>query len=122
MLFMKGNPSDPKCGFSRQVVALLNEENIQYGTFDILNDDEVRLAYEKLMPSNVRLSCGPLLTYDDVYTQVRQGLKQVSNWPTFPQLYVNGALIGGLDILKEMKVRLQYQQTDRAMRMNTAGV
>ncbi|GAB9468201.1 Grx4 family monothiol glutaredoxin [Globisporangium polare] len=74
MLFMKGNPSDPKCGFSRQVVALLNEENIQYGTFDILNDEEVR-----------------------------QGLKQFSNWPTFPQLYVNGALIGGLDILKEMK-------------------
>lgn len=42
MLFMKGNPTDPKCGFSRQMVALLNEENIQYGTFDILNDDEVR--------------------------------------------------------------------------------
>jgi glutaredoxin-related protein len=42
MLFMKGNPTDPKCGFSRQIVALLNEENIQYGTFDILNDDEVR--------------------------------------------------------------------------------
>ncbi|KAF1320877.1 Grx4 family monothiol glutaredoxin, partial [Globisporangium splendens] len=74
MLFMKGNPTDPKCGFSRQMVALLNEENIQYGTFDILNDEEVR-----------------------------QGLKVFSNWPTFPQLYVNGALIGGLDILKEMK-------------------
>lgn len=44
MLFMKGNPSDPKCGFSRQMVALLNEDNIQYGTFDILNDDEVRRA------------------------------------------------------------------------------
>uniref|UniRef100_K3W8G0 Glutaredoxin n=1 Tax=Globisporangium ultimum (strain ATCC 200006 / CBS 805.95 / DAOM BR144) TaxID=431595 RepID=K3W8G0_GLOUD len=74
MLFMKGNPTDPKCGFSRQMVALLNEESIQYGTFDILNDEEVR-----------------------------QGLKVFSNWPTFPQLYVNGALIGGLDILKEMK-------------------
>lgn len=51
MLFMKGNPSDPKCGFSRQVVALLNEENIQYGTFDILNDEEVRtaVAYKKLL-------------------------------------------------------------------------
>lgn len=76
MLFMKGNPTDPKCGFSRQIVALLNEENIQYGTFDILNDNEVR-----------------------------QGLKQFSNWPTYPQLYVNGTLVGGLDILKEMKVR-----------------
>ncbi|TMW59567.1 hypothetical protein Poli38472_004636 [Pythium oligandrum] len=74
MLFMKGSPNEPKCGFSRQVVALLNEENIQYGTFDILNDNDVR-----------------------------QGLKEFSNWPTFPQLYVNGSLIGGLDILKEMK-------------------
>ncbi|POM63335.1 Glutaredoxin [Phytophthora palmivora] len=74
MLFMKGNPTEPKCGFSRQMVALLNEDKIQFGTFDILNDDEVR-----------------------------QGLKQFSNWPTYPQLYVNGSLIGGLDILKEMK-------------------
>lgn len=47
MLFMKGNPSEPKCGFSRQVVALLNEEKIQFGTFDILNDEEVR-AYQVL--------------------------------------------------------------------------
>lgn len=45
--------------------------------------------------------------------QVRQGLKQFSNWPTFPQLYVNGALIGGLDILKEMKVRMFYSPIDR---------
>ncbi|DAZ94874.1 TPA: hypothetical protein N0F65_008018, partial [Lagenidium giganteum] len=74
MLFMKGNPTEPKCGFSRQAVALLNEEGIQYGTFDILSDD-----------------------------QVRQGLKLFSNWPTYPQLYVNGTLVGGLDILKEMK-------------------
>ncbi len=41
MLFMKGNPSEPKCGFSRQTIELLNAENIQYGTFDILNDNEV---------------------------------------------------------------------------------
>ncbi|CEG37520.1 grx4 family monothiol glutaredoxin [Plasmopara halstedii] len=74
MLFMKGNPSEPKCGFSRQIVALLNDEKIQFGSFDILNDD-----------------------------QVRQGLKEYSNWPTYPQLYVNGKLVGGLDILNEMK-------------------
>ncbi|OWZ01543.1 Grx4 family monothiol glutaredoxin [Phytophthora megakarya] len=74
MLFMKGNPTEPKCGFSRQMVALLNEDKIQFGTFDILQDDEVR-----------------------------QGLKQFSDWPTYPQLYVNGSLVGGLDILKEMK-------------------
>ncbi|GMF23020.1 unnamed protein product [Phytophthora lilii] len=74
MLFMKGNPAEPKCGFSRQMVKLLNDEKIQFGTFDILNDDEVR-----------------------------QGLKLFSNWPTYPQLYVAGELVGGLDIVKEMK-------------------
>lgn len=88
MLFMKGNPTDPKCGFSRQIVALLNEDKIQYGTFDILNDNEVR-----------------------------QGLKQFSNWPTYPQLYVNGSLIGGLDILKEMKVR--HQISPESVRVNS---
>jgi len=73
MLFMKGHPDEPKCGFSRQTVAVLNGLNAEYGTFDILTDDEVR-----------------------------QGLKTYSNWPTFPQLYIDGDLIGGLDIMKEM--------------------
>merc|ERR1712112_771021 len=73
MLFMKGHPNEPKCGFSRQTVALLAGIDAQYGTFDILTDDEVR-----------------------------QGLKTYSNWPTFPQLYIDGELIGGLDIIKEM--------------------
>jgi len=73
MLFMKGHPAEPKCGFSRQTVAILNGLDAQYGTFDILTDEEVR-----------------------------QGLKTFSNWPTFPQLYIDGDLIGGLDIIKEM--------------------
>jgi len=73
MLFMKGHPDEPKCGFSRQTVGLLAGIDAQYGTFDILTDDEVR-----------------------------QGLKTFSNWPTFPQLYIDGELIGGLDIIKEM--------------------
>lgn len=73
MLFMKGHPDEPKCGFSRQTVAILNGLDAQYGTFDILTDEEVR-----------------------------QGLKTFSNWPTFPQLYIDGDLIGGLDIIKEM--------------------
>jgi len=73
MLFMKGHPDEPKCGFSRQTVAVLAGLNAEYGTFDILTDDEVR-----------------------------QGLKTYSNWPTFPQLYIDGDLIGGLDIIKEM--------------------
>ena len=74
MIFMKGQPGAPRCGFSRQIVELLEEEKIPFGSFDILEDDTVR-----------------------------QGLKKHSNWPTYPQLYVNGELVGGLDILKEMK-------------------
>jgi Grx4 family monothiol glutaredoxin len=71
ILFMKGTPQEPRCGFSRQVVALLDEVGADYTTFDILSDEEVR-----------------------------QGLKKFSNWPTYPQLYANGELVGGLDILK----------------------
>lgn len=74
MLFMKGLPSAPKCGFSRQLVAMLDEAGVPYDAFDILQDEEVR-----------------------------QGLKKLSNWPTYPQLYVKGDLIGGLDICKELE-------------------
>uniref|UniRef100_A0A7S1NG79 Thioredoxin domain-containing protein n=1 Tax=Eutreptiella gymnastica TaxID=73025 RepID=A0A7S1NG79_9EUGL len=74
MLFMKGSPEAPRCGFSRQTVEMLNETKIPYGTFDILGNEEVR-----------------------------QELKKFSDWPTYPQLYVNGELVGGLDILKELK-------------------
>lgn len=70
MLFMKGTPAAPQCGFSRQMVALLRERGVRYGFFNILADDEVR-----------------------------QGLKEFSNWPTYPQLYVGGELVGGLDIV-----------------------
>jgi len=72
MLFMKGTPSSPQCGFSRQLVALLRENAVKYGFFNILADDEVR-----------------------------QGLKEFADWPTFPQLWVDGELVGGLDIVKE---------------------
>jgi Grx4 family monothiol glutaredoxin len=74
MLFMKGKPDEPRCGFSRTICELLTEESVQFSTFDILTDDEVR-----------------------------SGLKTFSDWPTYPQLYVNGTLVGGLDIVKEMK-------------------
>ncbi|OQR85610.1 glutaredoxin [Achlya hypogyna] len=73
LLFMKGSPSEPKCGFSRKTIELLRANSIPFSTFDILTDDTVR-----------------------------QGLKKMSNWPTYPQLYVHGALVGGLDILTEM--------------------
>jgi Grx4 family monothiol glutaredoxin len=70
MLFMKGTPSAPQCGFSRQLVAILRENSVKYGFFNILADDEVR-----------------------------QGLKEFADWPTFPQLWVGGELVGGLDIV-----------------------
>jgi len=73
VLFMKGSPDVPRCGFSRQIVAVLKQNDVPFATFDILSDEDVR-----------------------------QGLKIYSDWPTYPQLYVNGALIGGLDIVKEM--------------------
>ncbi|KAF2237993.1 monothiol glutaredoxin-like protein-4 [Viridothelium virens] len=72
MLFMKGTPSAPQCGFSRQTVSILRERGVRYGFFNILADDEVR-----------------------------QGLKEFADWPTFPQLWVDGELVGGLDIVKE---------------------
>lgn len=74
MLFMKGTPDAPRCGFSARTVELLRGQSIQFGSFDILTDPEVR-----------------------------QGLKECcGKWPTFPQLFVKGQFVGGLDILKEM--------------------
>jgi len=72
VLFMKGVPDAPRCGFSRQTVAVLKEQGVPFAHFDILTDESVR-----------------------------QGLKKLNDWPTFPQLIVNGELLGGLDILKE---------------------
>ncbi|KAL2757573.1 hypothetical protein ACRALDRAFT_1047597 [Sodiomyces alcalophilus JCM 7366] len=72
MLFMKGSPSAPECGFSRQIVGILREHSVKYGFFNILADDEVR-----------------------------QGLKEYADWPTYPQLWIDGELVGGLDIVKE---------------------
>ncbi|KAI4156263.1 MAG: hypothetical protein LQ340_000410 [Diploschistes diacapsis] len=72
MLFMKGTPSAPQCGFSRQLVGILREHGVRYGFFNILADEDVR-----------------------------QGLKVFADWPTFPQLWVGGDLVGGLDIVKE---------------------
>ncbi|XP_062859718.1 glutaredoxin 3 [Trichomycterus rosablanca] len=73
MLFMKGSPQEARCGFSKQIIQILKDQNIQYSSFDILSDEEVRM-----------------------------GLKTYSNWPTYPQVYVKGELIGGLDIIKEL--------------------
>ncbi|KAL6641273.1 hypothetical protein ACP70R_019454 [Stipagrostis hirtigluma subsp. patula] len=73
MVFIKGSPEEPKCGFSGKLVHILKQENIPFSSFDILSDDEVR-----------------------------QGLKVLSNWPSYPQLYIKGELVGGSDIVMEM--------------------
>jgi monothiol glutaredoxin len=73
LLFMKGSPDFPQCGFSAQAVAALRACNADFSTFNIFEDPEIR-----------------------------EGLKAYSNWPTYPQLYVNGELIGGCDIVVEM--------------------
>lgn len=82
MLFMKGTPSAPQCGFSRQLVSILRENGVKYGFFNILADDEVR-----------------------------QGLKEFSDWPTFPQLYTKGELVGGLDIVSYSSENLRFMLT-----------
>jgi len=73
VLFMKGNPNFPQCGFSARAVAILRELNVDFESFDVLGDEDVR-----------------------------QGIKTFSNWPTIPQLYVNKELVGGSDIMMEM--------------------
>lgn len=72
-LFMKGNPSMPQCGFSANTVAILKALNVPFKSFDILSN-----------------------------MQIRQGLKDYANWPTFPQLWYKGQLLGGNDIVVEM--------------------
>jgi monothiol glutaredoxin len=73
ILFMKGNPDMPRCGFSAKAVQILNACEAKFASVDVLEQPEVR-----------------------------QFLPQVSNWPTFPQLFVNGELIGGCDIMTEL--------------------
>jgi monothiol glutaredoxin len=72
-VFMKGNKLMPQCGFSNNVVQILHSLGVNFETFDVLSDMEIR-----------------------------QGIKEFSEWPTIPQVYVNGEFIGGSDILIEM--------------------
>jgi len=72
-VFMKGNKLMPQCGFSNNVVQILNSLAVPFETFDVLSDMEIR-----------------------------QGIKEYSDWPTIPQVYVNGEFIGGSDILIEL--------------------
>ncbi|MGB3390566.1 MAG: Grx4 family monothiol glutaredoxin [Pseudaminobacter sp.] len=73
VLFMKGTPGFPQCGFSGQVVQILDYIGVDYKGIDVLTSSELR-----------------------------QGIKDYSNWPTIPQLYVKGEFVGGCDIIREM--------------------
>ena len=73
VLFMKGTPAFPMCGFSAAVVQILNDIGVKYNTVNVLDSDEMR-----------------------------ERIKEFSNWPTIPQLYVKEEFIGGCDIVKEM--------------------
>lgn len=73
LLFMKGTPLFPQCGFSSRAIAILDHLNAKYDSVDVLQDQGVR-----------------------------QGIKEFSDWPTIPQLYVKGEFVGGSDIMMEM--------------------
>ena len=72
-LFMKGSPDFPQCGFSNQIIQILNYLGVEYGSANVLESPELR-----------------------------EGIKAYTNWPTIPQLYVKGEFIGGADIVREM--------------------
>jgi monothiol glutaredoxin len=81
MVFMKGNKLMPQCGFSNNVVQILNTLGVPFETIDVLADQDIR-----------------------------QGIKEFSNWPTIPQVYVNGEFLGGSDILLELYQKGELQQ------------
>jgi len=76
MLYMKGNPQFPQCGFSAHTVEILQSYGVPFQTEDVLQDP-----------------------------QIREGIKQYSNWPTIPQVYIDGKFIGGCDIVSELHER-----------------
>ncbi|MBD2168135.1 Grx4 family monothiol glutaredoxin [Calothrix membranacea FACHB-236] len=80
-VFMKGNKLMPQCGFSNNVVQILNTLGVPFETFDVLSDAEIR-----------------------------QGIKEYSNWPTIPQVFIDGEFIGGSDILIELYQKGELQQ------------
>lgn len=81
MVFMKGDKMMPQCGFSNQVVQILNILGVPYETMDVLADPDIR-----------------------------QGIKEYSNWPTIPQVYIDGEFVGGCDVMTEMYQKGELQQ------------
>ncbi|CAG8673909.1 968_t:CDS:2 [Acaulospora colombiana] len=153
MVFIKGTPSQPRCGFTRQLVEILNENNVKFSSFNILTDEEVRQeliggldivkemiatgSFKEKLPKGKDLDerlqelttksklvifikgspdaprCGftsildgkkAKYEYFDILRddEVREGLKTFAKWPTYPMVFNNGELIGGLDIIKEL--------------------
>lgn len=88
VLFMKGTPEFPQCGFSGQVVQILNYMGVPFKSVNCLASDEMR-----------------------------QGIKDFSNWPTIPQLYIKGEFIGGCDIVREM-----FQSGELAAHLSEKGI
>ncbi len=88
VLFMKGSPLFPQCGFSSRAIAILEHLNVGFESVDVLQDQDVR-----------------------------QCIKEYSDWPTIPQLYVKGEFVGGSDIMMEM-----YEAGELAELMQTKGV
>ena len=81
VLFMKGTPDMPQCGFSMAVVNVLKHLEVKFDSVDVLSDEEIR-----------------------------NGIKEFSDWPTIPQLYVKGEFVGGCDIIKEMFEKSELQK------------
>lgn len=92
VLFMKGTPLFPQCGFSSKAVAILEHLGVAYATVDVLQDMEIR-----------------------------QGIKAYSDWPTIPQLYVKGEFVGGSDIMIEMYEAGELQQLLTDAEVSQAG-
>jgi monothiol glutaredoxin len=92
-LFMKGTPDFPQCGFSGQVVQILNYLGVEFDSANVLESDELR-----------------------------DGIKTYSNWPTIPQLYVKGEFVGGADITREMfqsgELKTQLEQAGIALKQS----
>ncbi len=88
LLFMKGTPQFPQCGFSSVVIQILDHLGVDYNTENVLESDDIR-----------------------------QGIKELSDWPTIPQLYVKGEFVGGCDIIREM-----FEKGELRQFMQTKGV
>ncbi|KNZ57519.1 hypothetical protein VP01_2138g2 [Puccinia sorghi] len=101
VVFMKGDPRTPRCGFSQQTVSILKELNVEFTTFDILTDEKVRQGMAIWHFYNNKL----YRSLTDTSVRACKGMKKLNSWPTFPQIIINGELVGGLDILKEMVQR-----------------